>query len=140
MHSSNYCVLTASRNWPGRGSPPCRAACRSNPKRICMREEFAKADSLSSHTFYEEECNMVKMYYDQDAQLDVLKGKTVAVIGYGSQGHAQAQNLRDSGVHVIIGLRPGRSWEQAEQDGFEVFEVDEAVRRAEVVQLLLPDE
>jgi ketol-acid reductoisomerase len=105
-----------------------------------MRDEFVKADSLSSHTFYEEEFNMVKMYYDQDAQLDVLKGKTVAVIGYGSQGHAQAQNLRDSGVHVIIGLRPGRSWEQAEQDGFEVFEVDEAVRRADVVQLLLPDE
>lgn len=56
---------------------------------------------------------MAKVYYGNDANLDALKGKTVAVVGYGSQGHAQAQNLRDSGVHVVIGLRRGRSWEQA---------------------------
>lgn len=82
----------------------------------------------------------VKMFYEKDADLNVLKGKTVAVIGYGSQGHAQAQNLRDSGVHVIIGLREGRSWEQAKNDGFEVYTVDEAVSKADVVQLLMPDE
>jgi len=83
---------------------------------------------------------MAKMYYEQDADLKALEGKTVAVIGYGSQGHAQALNLRDSGVDVVIGLRPGKSWEQAERDGFTVCPVDEAVKRADVVQILLPDE
>jgi ketol-acid reductoisomerase len=83
---------------------------------------------------------MVTMYYEQDADLNLLQGKTVAVIGYGSQGHAQAQNLRDSGVNVVIGLRKGRSWEQAEQDGFEVLAVDEATKRADVIQILMPDE
>lgn len=83
---------------------------------------------------------MVKMYYEKDVNRQVLEGKTIAVIGYGSQGHSQAQNLRDSGFNVIIGLRRGRSWEQAQQDGFEVFEVGEAVSRADVVQILLPDE
>ena len=58
---------------------------------------------------------MAKVYYDQDADLSVLQGKTVAVIGYGSQGHAQAQNLRDCGVDVVIGLRQGKSWEQAKE-------------------------
>ncbi|EGK06794.1 ketol-acid reductoisomerase [Kroppenstedtia eburnea] len=83
---------------------------------------------------------MAKVFYGSDADLGHLKEKTVAVVGYGSQGHAQAQNLRDSGVHVVIGLRKGRSWEQAEQDGFEVLPVDEAVKQADVVQLLMPDE
>jgi ketol-acid reductoisomerase len=82
----------------------------------------------------------VKMYYENDADLGVLRGKTIAIIGYGSQGHAQAQNLRDSGLHVIIGLRQGKSWETAKNDGFEVYTVDEAVRRADVVQILMPDE
>jgi ketol-acid reductoisomerase len=82
----------------------------------------------------------VTMYYEKDADLSVLRGKTIAIIGYGSQGHAQAQNLRDSGLNVVIGLRQGRSWEVARNDGFEVFTVDEATRRADVVQILLPDE
>lgn len=83
---------------------------------------------------------MLKIYYEQDADLKWLDGKTVAVIGYGSQGHAQAQNLRDSGVRVVVGLRPGRSWKQAEEDGFEVLPVAEATRRADIVQILMPDE
>ncbi|MBA4601656.1 ketol-acid reductoisomerase [Thermoactinomyces mirandus] len=83
---------------------------------------------------------MAKMYYEHHADLSYLQGKTVAIVGYGSQGHAQAQNLRDSGVKVVIGLRKGKSWDQAAADGFEVFEVDEAVKRADVVQMLLPDE
>lgn len=83
---------------------------------------------------------MVTMYYDKDVNRQALEGKTVAVIGYGSQGHAQAQNLRDSGYQVIIGLRPGRSWQQAEQDGFSVYTVDEATARADVIQILMPDE
>ena len=82
----------------------------------------------------------VKLYYDKDADLSVLKGKTVAVIGYGSQGHAQAQNLRDSGVQVIIGLRRGKSWTKAENDGFKVMEVSDAAAQADVIQILMPDE
>jgi ketol-acid reductoisomerase len=82
----------------------------------------------------------VTMFYEKDADLNVLRGKTIAVIGYGSQGHAQAQNLRDSGLNVIIGLRPGKSFEKAKNDGFEVVSVNEAARRADVVQILMPDE
>lgn len=83
---------------------------------------------------------MVKMYYEKDADLKLIQGKTVAVIGYGSQGHAQAQNLRDSGVRVVVGLRQGRSWKQAEEDGFEVYSVDQATAQADIVQILMPDE
>ncbi|MCX7571952.1 ketol-acid reductoisomerase [Tumebacillus sp. DT12] len=82
----------------------------------------------------------MEMYYDQQADLGLLQAKTVAVVGYGSQGHAQAQNLRDAGVRVVVGLRRGKSWTRAEQDGFEVMTVAEATRAADVVQMLLPDE
>ena len=82
----------------------------------------------------------MKMYYDQDANLEYLQKKTVAVVGYGSQGHAQAQNLRDNGVHVIIGLREGRSWNKAKEDGFQVYSVSDAVAQADLIQILLPDE
>nr|AAL99358.2 ketol-acid reductoisomerase [Geobacillus stearothermophilus] len=83
---------------------------------------------------------MAKFYYNGDANEQYLQGKTVAIIGYGSQGHAHAQNLRDSGVRVIVGLRKGKSWEQAEQDGFEVYSVREAAKQADIVMVLLPDE
>ncbi|ANY68066.1 ketol-acid reductoisomerase [Paenibacillus algorifonticola] len=82
----------------------------------------------------------VTLYYEKDADQSVLQGKTIAVIGYGSQGHAQAQNLRDSGLKVIIGLRPGKSADAAKKDGFEVLTVAEATKVADVVQILLPDE
>ncbi|SEN82802.1 ketol-acid reductoisomerase [Paenibacillus sp. OV219] len=82
----------------------------------------------------------VTLYYEKDADQSVLQSKTIAVIGYGSQGHAQAQNLRDSGLKVIIGLRPGKSAEKAKNDGFEVLAVSEAVKLADVVQILMPDE
>lgn len=82
----------------------------------------------------------MEMFYEKDADLNVLAGKTVAVIGYGSQGHSQAQNLRDSGVKVIIGQRPGKSAKQAEEDGFQVVSVAEAAQTADVLQILLPDE
>ncbi len=80
------------------------------------------------------------MYYDKDASLQALQGKTVAVLGYGSQGHAQAQNLRDSGVSVIIAQRPGKSAAKAEEDGFSVVSVADAAGTADVLQVLLPDE
>lgn len=83
---------------------------------------------------------MAKMYYDNEVSFSALEGKTVAVIGYGSQGHAQAQNLRDSGLNVVIGLRPGKSWNVAEQDGFKVVSPREAASVAEVIMILLPDE
>jgi ketol-acid reductoisomerase len=83
---------------------------------------------------------MAMIYYDKDVELDALRGRKVAVIGYGSQGHAHAQNLRDSGIDVVVGLRPGRSWEQAENDGFTVLPVAEAASVADVLMILLPDE
>jgi len=83
---------------------------------------------------------MVKIYYDKDADLKTLKGKTIAVIGYGSQGHAHANNLRDSGVDVVVGLREGASWKKAMEAGFAVMTVAEAVRKADIIMLLLPDE
>lgn len=84
---------------------------------------------------------MVKLYHDEDADLSVLDGKTVAVIGYGSQGSAQAQMLRDSGVSVILGLREnGKSWNRAKEDGFEVYTIDEAAKKADVIHILIPDE
>ena len=83
---------------------------------------------------------MVKAYYDQDADLKVLEGKTIAVLGYGSQGHAQAQNLKDSGLDVVVGLREGsKSCEKAEADGLKVASVSEAAQQAEVILFLISD-
>jgi len=84
---------------------------------------------------------MAKMYYDSDCNLDLLKGKTIAIIGYGSQGHAQAQNLRDSGINVIIGLYEGSvSAASAKAAGFTVLNADEATRQADFVMMLVNDE
>lgn len=83
---------------------------------------------------------MANLYFEKDVTMDALRGKTVAIIGYGSQGHAHAQNLRESGVQVIVGLRPGRSWNKAEEDGFDVYSVGDATRAADVLMILLPDE
>ena len=84
---------------------------------------------------------MAKMYYDVDANLELLKGKVIAVMGYGSQGHSQSQNLKDSGLNVIIGLRPTSARVKRAQDaGFEVMTVSEAAAKADVIQILLPDE
>jgi ketol-acid reductoisomerase len=83
----------------------------------------------------------IKVFYDKDAKLSHLKGKKVAIIGYGSQGHAHAQNLKDSGVSVIVGLRKGSgSWKKAEAAGLPVKEVADAVKGADVVMVLAPDQ
>ncbi|WP_345792378.1 ketol-acid reductoisomerase [Thauera sp. JM12B12] len=83
----------------------------------------------------------MKVYYDKDADLSLIKGKQVTIVGYGSQGHAHAQNLRDSGVNVTVGLRKGgSSWSKAEAAGLTVKEIGEAVKGADVVMILLPDE
>ena len=84
---------------------------------------------------------MVKMYYDQDADLGLLKKKTVAIIGYGSQGHAQAQNLRDSGIKVIVSdLKDSPNWKMAVKAGFEPVSAQEAAKKADIIQILTPDE
>ena len=83
----------------------------------------------------------MKVYYDKDADLSLIKGRKVTIVGYGSQGHAHAQNLQDSGVKVVVGLRPGgASWDKAKQAGLAVKSVEEAVKGADVVMMLLPDE
>ena len=83
----------------------------------------------------------MNVYYDKDADLSLIKGKNVTIIGYGSQGHAHAQNLNDSGVKVTVALRKGgASWAKAEGAGLKVAEIAEAVKTADVVMILLPDE
>ena len=83
----------------------------------------------------------MKVYYDKDADLSLIKGKKVTIVGYGSQGHAHAQNLNDSGVKVTVGLRKGgASWDKAKKAGLKVAEVADAVKGADVVMMLMPDE
>jgi ketol-acid reductoisomerase len=84
---------------------------------------------------------MIKMYYEKDADLSLLKDKTIAILGYGSQGHAHALNLRDSGCKVIVGQRPGSAnYDLAKSHGFDPLAVDEATRQGDLVNILLPDE
>ncbi|WP_440895147.1 ketol-acid reductoisomerase [Amphibacillus sp. Q70] len=83
---------------------------------------------------------MAKVVYNNQIQEDVLKGKKIAVIGYGSQGHAHALNLKESGFDVVVGLRKGKSWDQAYEDGVDVKTVAEASKEADVIMILLPDE
>ena len=83
---------------------------------------------------------MAKMYYEKDCDLSVLNGKKIAVIGYGSQGHAHAQNLRDSGCDVVVGLRHGKSWDKATEDGFNVMSVADATKAADIIMILVNDE
>jgi ketol-acid reductoisomerase len=84
---------------------------------------------------------MVKMYYDSDCNLGMLKGKTVAIIGYGSQGHAHAQNLKDSGVDVVVGLTPtSDKRKQAENDGIKVLDTFDAAKAADIIMILVPDQ
>src|SRR5881296_1470115 len=82
----------------------------------------------------------MKIYYDKDADLGQIRNKKVAIIGYGSQGHAHALNLKDSGVPVVVGLREGSSWLKAEKSGLKVMPTADAVKSAEIVMLLAPDE
>lgn len=82
-----------------------------------------------------------KIYYDDDADLSLLKDKTVAILGYGSQGHAHAQNLRDSGVNVVVGQRPGgKNYDLAKSHGFDPMPIEEATKRGDLINILLPDE
>ncbi len=81
------------------------------------------------------------IYYQSDCNLALLEGKTIAIIGYGSQGHAHALNLKESGCHVIIGLYKGsKSWARAEEQGFEVYTAAEAAKKADIIMILINDE
>ena len=83
----------------------------------------------------------MKMYYDEDVNTDALEGKTIAVIGYGSQGRAQSRNMADSGANVIVGLREnGSSWNLAKEDGMNVETIEDACKKADIIHILLPDE
>src|SRR5689334_13442185 len=83
---------------------------------------------------------MAQAFFDSDADLSVLAGRTVGILGYGNQGRSQALNLRDSGVAVIVGNQRDASFERAEADGFAAYELDEAAERADILALLIPDE
>jgi ketol-acid reductoisomerase len=84
---------------------------------------------------------MAKMYYDSDCDLGLLRGKTVAIIGYGSQGHAHAQNLQDSGVNVVVGLQPtSKKWQQVIADGLKVVDTAEAAKMGDLIMILTPDQ
>tara|TARA_B100000902_G_C27278707_1_gene900382 strand:- start:281 stop:1297 length:1017 start_codon:yes stop_codon:yes gene_type:complete len=83
----------------------------------------------------------MKVFYDKDADLDLIKARKVAILGYGSQGHAHALNLKDSGINVVVGLRRnGGSWQKAENAGLEVMEMADAVKKSDFIMMLLPDE
>jgi ketol-acid reductoisomerase len=101
---------------------------------MCARQEGA--------LFYNQEVRkQMKVYYENDADLGLLKDKTVAIIGYGSQGHAHAQNLRDSGVNVVVGQRPGGpNYDLAKADGFEPLSAAEAAAKADMIMILTPDQ
>ncbi|MBC8752255.1 MULTISPECIES: ketol-acid reductoisomerase [Paraburkholderia] len=84
--------------------------------------------------------NRMKVFYEKDADLTLLKTRSIAVIGYGSQGHAHALNLKDSGINVCVGLRKGTSWDKAEKAGLHVKSIADAVKEADIIMMLLPDE
>jgi len=88
----------------------------------------------------EERSDMAKIYYDKDINSDAIKGEIIGIVGYGSQGHAHAQNLRDSGCQVIVASRPGGvGWKAAKQDGFDVMPVDKLAHKASIIVMLAPD-
>lgn len=83
----------------------------------------------------------MKVFYDSDTTFDAVNDKTIAVIGYGSQGRAQSLNMKDSGLNVVVGLRPnGASWNKAKEDGHEVLTIEEAAEKADIIHILIPDE
>ncbi|WAH38184.1 ketol-acid reductoisomerase [Alicyclobacillus dauci] len=130
----------ASRNSLALGSPLCPETRRPCPRgNVAQRGKYSRFKQ-KNHQKIEERTQMAKVYYDADISLQPLSNKKIAVIGYGSQGHAHALNLRDSGFDVVVGLRPGSSWERAVEDGFMVLPVGEAVEEADVIMILLPDE
>jgi ketol-acid reductoisomerase len=107
---------------------------------VCPASAAANGSSRRE-ALHQPQGKTMKVYYDKDADLSLVKGKKVTIIGYGSQGHAHAQNLKDSGVKVTVGLRPGgASWDKAKGAKLAVKDVGDAVKGADLVMVLLPDE
>src|SRR5437867_3564500 len=124
--------------WLAPVESPCRAgAARTGRKQPSpLKMSFAK-----QYNFETRETLMARVYHEEDADLVHLKGKKIAIIGYGSQGHAHALNLRDSGLDVVVGLYKGsKSWEKATQAGLKVAGVEEASGQAHVIMILVPDQ
>src|SRR2546422_11634722 len=121
--------------------PSSRRSTRAPSSRPCAPEPSASAAATAfcvSSTF---QGKAMQVYYDKDADLSLVKGKKVTIIGYGSQGHAHAQNLQQSGIKVTVGLRKGGvSWDKAKKGGIKVADVGEAIEGADIVMILLPDE
>ena len=126
---------TAKKTPAVKKAAPAKKACG---KKACSTAKSVPAKKATSGKKIPVGC--VKVYHEKDADLSVLAGKTVAVLGYGAQGRAQALCMRDSGVNVIIGVRAGKSFKAAKADGFEVMPVDKAAKKADIIHLLLPDE
>src|SRR3954464_15903282 len=129
MPRARRSYATATSTWCSTACARRALSCRhDHPRTRSCRSDGAPAKLLA-------------MFYDDDADLSLLDGKTVAILGYGSQGHAHAQNLKDSGVSVVVGLRPdSSSVEQARADGLEVLDIPDAASRGDIVMVLLPDE
>src|ERR1700757_4453351 len=124
-------------------SRPCAPAPAASAAANASCAPDASRRALFPSQFFDDERSehIMKVYYDKDTDLSLIKGKNVAIIGYGSQGHAHAQNLNDSGVKVTVGLRKGgASWDKVAKAGLKVAEVADAVKAADVVMILLPDE
>ena len=84
---------------------------------------------------------MAEMFYDKDIEMDILKGKKIAIVGYGSQGHAHSQNLKESGLDIVVAEAPGSdAWKKAEEKDFEVMTADKASKAADVIMILVPDD
>jgi len=84
---------------------------------------------------------MARIYYESDANLDLIKGRTIGIMGFGSQGHAHALNLRDNGCNVMVGLHPGsKSWQMAQDAGLRVGTVEEVAQAADIIMMLVPDQ
>ncbi|WP_345508265.1 ketol-acid reductoisomerase [Microbacterium yannicii] len=153
---------SASRSWRSPAWSPSVAAARASPSASCAADParpdtFPRSLSLSKRptpnhrpfdrlrdrktTTSRRNTKMAEIFYDADADLSIVQGKKVAIVGYGSQGHAHAQNLRDSGVEVVIALKEGsKSTEKAQDEGFEVKSVADAAEWADLIMILAPDQ
>src|SRR5207344_247475 len=141
---STSCAATVRLKSPARAWLPFRLTPRNCASLLRFRPAAAKRQPwrrADQNQDWKTDNSMAKRYYEQDGNLDLLKGKTVAIIGYGSQGHAHALNLRDSGVSVVVGLYPGsKSKDKAEAAGLRVMSVADATKTSDVIMILLPDE
>src|SRR5689334_15021547 len=135
------CAATARSTSPARGrSRSGSSPSGSNCNRRCRRAREPKSKKRFFDGRHQSGVSMAKRYYEKDGNLRHLEGKTIAVIGYGSQGHAHSLNLRDSGVNVVVGLYPGsKSWAKAEAAGLRVMTTADAAKTADMVMILVSD-